>query len=162
MSHAEFENLKVTIQLMWDKAKDIFEIFFDPKQPYLGYRLKVKDTMPIKISVKPEDAFYLGWCAVVPNSSPCSHLYKRSPVKPEGYMGGPASYANWASGKQATANFSRPTSRSARFLARLECRNLKSGTEILWNYGCEKEMPVPEKVWFLEVNIMISVCLHLY
>ncbi|KAK3908833.1 3-oxoacyl-[acyl-carrier-protein] synthase 3 [Frankliniella fusca] len=149
ISETEFENLKCTIQRIWEKAKSIFEIFIDPKEPALGYRLRVKPGMPIKVTVKSDDGFYFGWCANVPESSCCSHLYKRSPVKPNGYMGGPASYCNWAAGKQATMHLSRPTIRSARFLARLECRNLSSGTELLWNYGCDKQMPVPADNWFL-------------
>jgi len=157
ISDVELENLKCTIQSMWEKAKSIFEIFIDPKDPALGYRLRVKPGMPIKITVKSEDGFYFGWCADVPESSCCSHLYKRSPVKPNGYMGGPASYCNWAAGKQVTMHLSRPTSRSARFLARLECRNLNSGAELLWNYGCDKQMPLPADDWFLTVNLLKSL-----
>lgn len=153
----ELENLKCTIKRIWEKAKSIFEIFIDPSEPALGYRLRVKPGMPIKITVKSEDGFYFGWCANVPESSCCSHLYKRSPVKPNGYLGGPASYCNWAAGKQATMHLSRPTIRSARFLARLECRNLNSGAELLWNYGCDKQMPVPADDWFLKVNLLKSL-----
>ncbi len=109
----------------------------------------------MKVTLKSEDGFYLGWCArTPPPSSPCSHLYQRSPVD-QGYLGGPASFCNWTAGKVKTANMTRPTTCSARYLVRLECRNVSAGTEITWNYGSEKEMPIPGDVWFLDqVNML--------
>lgn len=153
ISDVELENLKCTIQRTWEKAKSIFEIFIDPKEPALGYRLRVKPGIPIKVTVKAEDAFYFGWCANAPVSSFCSHLYKRSPVKPNGYMGGPASYCNWAPGKQATMHLSRPATRGVRFLAQLECQNLSGGAELLWNYDSDMKMPLPADDLFLKVGL---------
>ncbi|KAK3913497.1 Nucleolar complex protein 2-like protein [Frankliniella fusca] len=151
ISDAELSCIKDTIQTMWEKARVLFEIFCDPKNPDLGFRIRVKPTLPIKLTFKVEDAFYFGWCARSTSQviSPCDHLYQRSPVDLLGYMGGPVSYCNWAAGKQATAKIIRPTSSSVRFLARLECRNLSGGMELLWNYGSEQVMPIPN-TWFQE------------
>lgn len=147
ISTPEIEILKETIKEMWNRAKTLFEVFYDDKHPELGYRLRVNDCMPIKVTLRDEDRFFFGWCAVSPENSPCSHIYNRSPVDPCGYMGGPASYLNWSVGKKATASLSRPTSRTTRYLVRLECRNLTRGQELTWNYGCNKKMPI-EADWF--------------
>ena len=149
ISESEMHELKKMIDNMWDKAKTIFEIYQDPLKQELGYRMRVKESMPIKITLTADDAFHFGWCAVAPESSSCSHLYERSPVKPNGYMGGPASFLNWGPGKEATVKLSRPTNNIARYLVRLECSKLSGGVEMKWNYGCETEMPV-RGVWFNE------------
>lgn len=137
---------------MWVKAATLFQVFYDPKHPELGYRLKVKDSMPLKVTLREDNNFYFGWCAVAPEMGSCCHLYRRSPIKPNGYMGGPASLCNWVQGKVATVSISRPIARSARYMARLQCRNLERGQELLWNYGYNKEMPI-EADWFKEVII---------
>lgn len=151
ISSAELENLKQTIKEMWVKAATLFEVFRDAKCPDLGFRVKVKDSLPIKVTLKEDDMFYFGWCAVAPEDSPCSHLYERSPVQPCGYLGGPASFCNWVPDKQATVSLSRPTRNIARYLVRLQCRNLSKGQELLWNYGNNKKMAI-EGDWFKEVS----------
>ena len=101
ISNAKLENLKQTIKEMWIRAGTLLEVLHDAKRPDLGYRMKVKDSLPIQVTLKEEDTFYFGWCAVAPEDSPCSHLYERSPVDPCGYLGGPASFCNWVPDKQA-------------------------------------------------------------
>jgi len=140
---------------MWVKADTLFQVFYDPKCPELGYRMKVKDNMPLKVTLKEDNNFFFGWCAFAPEMSICSHLYHRSPVKPNGYMGGPASLCNWVQGKRATVSISRPINRSVRYMARLQCRNLERGQELLWNYGDSKKMPV-EADWFKKVIMLLK------
>lgn len=149
MSSTELDVLKDSIKEMWNNAKTIFEIFYDPKESHLGHRLRVKRDMPIKVSLRMEDSFYFGWCARAPQTSPCSHLYARSPVEPMGYMGGPASFCNWAADRK-TMSLHRPTNSCSRYLVRLECKNLSSGQELLWNYGFQKRQPV-DSDWFKQV-----------
>ncbi|XP_034254094.1 uncharacterized protein LOC117652955 [Thrips palmi] len=146
---AELKNLKQTIKEMWVRAGTLFEVFYDAQRPDLGYRLKVKDSLPIKVTLKEDDMFYFGWCAVAPEDSLCTHLYKRSPLQPCGYLGGPASLCNWVLDKQATVSFSRPLRKIARYLLRLQCRNLSKGQELLSNYGNTKIMAT-EADWFLK------------
>lgn len=138
---------------MWRKARAIFEIFYDSTEPHLGYRVKVRESLPIDVTLKPQNNFFFGWCARVPaEASACSHLYERSPVRPNGYMGGPASYCNWARGDKGI-RLQRPSRSTSRFLVRLECRSLCRGQELVWNYGFRKgnDVDLTGDTWFKEV-----------
>lgn len=151
ISQIEFDLLKQSVKDMWIRSEQLFEIFHDPKQPQLGYRMRLKQDLPVKLTVRPDDCFFFGWCAnAPPPESPCSHLYERSPVEPNAYMGGPASLCNFVPTKDATICCVRPTSRSLRYMVRLECKNLERGQELVWNYGSRNaDMPLSSTgTWF--------------
>ncbi|XP_034244687.1 uncharacterized protein LOC117647179 [Thrips palmi] len=154
ISSDELDTLKVSIKEMWNNAKSIFEIFYDPNASHLGYRMRVKKDMPINVTLRMEDSFFFGWCASAPETGPCSHLYARSPVQPRGYMGGPASFCNWAP-STATISLIRPSNFNSCFFVRLECKNLSNGTELVWNYGCPKRQPVDSN-WFKQCCVSIE------
>ncbi|KAK3914729.1 Short chain dehydrogenase yanD [Frankliniella fusca] len=158
ISPQQMEAMKATIKNIWDDAMSFCEIFCDPNRKDLGYRIRIKPSLVLKVTLKQDSPLYFGWCAKVPERLACPHIYRRSPLEAGGplirntaYMGGPASYCNWAQTRDKTCDIVKPQNRTLQKLVRLECSNLSSGTELMWNYGMIGYVNVPEYgPWFLD------------
>lgn len=48
------------IKNMWRRLSFILEIFIDKEHPNLGYRIRVRDGLPMKLSMKQSDQVLLG------------------------------------------------------------------------------------------------------
>ncbi|XP_026285421.1 uncharacterized protein LOC113211305 isoform X1 [Frankliniella occidentalis] len=142
--------LERQIKDMWRKLSTVLEIYRDNDNPDLGYRLRVKPDLPIKLVFKPADQIMFGWKAVFSDIGPSSHLYLRSNLKEHNqYLGGPVSYCNWVLSKDATITVRQISHGSARHLVRVESKSLSAGSELLWDYG-EKIQPVfSNEGWFV-------------
>lgn len=153
----EFQQMKHTVKSMWQKASTLLEFFMDENQPVLGYRLRVKCSLPISVKFSECDRVLLGWSATAPTdaASPCSHLYRRSPMKKQGYLGGPLSYLNWG-GKKSNATVIRSYKGPESYFVFLQSGRLKPGIELLWDYGSKASLPDYGK-WFFE-DVVSSIC----
>ncbi|XP_052129971.1 uncharacterized protein LOC127751056 [Frankliniella occidentalis] len=140
--------LENQIDDMWRGLQSILEIFHDDSKPHLGYRLRVKEQLPIRMTMRPADQIVIGWKAVYPTHCPSLHLYLRSDMRDNHqYLGGPVSYCNWAPAKNATLVVRQVSHGSTRNLVRGETKMLTAGSELLWDYG-KTYMPVFDDSWF--------------
>ncbi|XP_034231502.1 uncharacterized protein LOC117639736 [Thrips palmi] len=135
------------IRNMWKRLSLILEIFEVKEEPTLGHRLRVKENLPIKVSMKPCDQVLIGWKVIIPPDCESRHLYDRSRLKESDlYLGGPLSFCNWSSSASSTLIVREISHGSRRHQVRAETKGvLLAGTELLWDYG-EKKRPDFSKV----------------
>jgi len=158
--------LKKQITDMWQKMSTLLEIFHDDTKPELGYRLRVKPDLPIKVSMKQTDQVILGWKAVIPESdtSPSVHLYLRSDMSEHNqYLGGPVSYCNWAEKRGCNITVMQVSHGSTRHLVRVESKFLPAGAELLWDYGKPKMPTFSNDGWFQPevcMPYLKEICCH--
>jgi len=130
------------IRNMWKRMSVILEIFIDKNNPAMGYRLRVKENLPIKLSMKQSDMVVIGWMAAIPEGCVSEHVYYRSDTDDNNkYLGGPVSFCNWAPTASSTLIVKQTSHGFGRYQARAETKgSLKGGTELVWDYG-KRKMP---------------------
>ncbi|KAK3916907.1 DNA replication and repair protein RecF [Frankliniella fusca] len=116
--------LQNQIDDMWRKLQNIFEVFQEESAQHLGYRLRVKEGLPIKVTM--------------------------SDLKENQYLGGPLSYSNWAASKDANLTARQVTHGSRKYLVRGECKFVAAGCELLWDYGKKVIPQFNNHDWFKE------------
>jgi len=138
------------IRNIWQRLSSICEIFIDTENPALGYRLRLKKDLPIKITMKDRDQIAVGWKAVYSLGCPSEHLYERSDLDcNHQYLGGPVSFCNWAPKKSVNFFVNQVSHGSARHLVRGETKpELQSGSELLWDYGKKDPPCFNNEKWF--------------
>lgn len=135
---------------MWKRLSLICEIYVDKANPVLGYRLRIKDKLPIKVSMKQADQILIGWKAVAPYGSPSHHLYNRSDLD-DGYqyLGGPVSFSNWTPSKSANLVVKQLSHGAGRYRVLAETKGtITGGTELLWDYGKKTVLQFDSGSWF--------------
>jgi len=138
------------IKSMWKRLSLICEIFEDKDNPDLGYRLRIKNDIPIKVSMKHSDQILVGWKAAIPNGCASLHLYDRSDIDESyQYLGGPVSYSNWAPTKSANMVVKQISHGSSRHKVLAETKGtLLCGSELLWDYGKKNKPCFNNETWF--------------
>jgi len=140
------DDLFQEIHDMWQKCSVIFEIFQEPEHPDLGYRLRVAEKLPMKLNIKGNDALPVGWKVVCPDNGPSSHLYMRSPVEHNQYLGGPISYSNWC--PKSTVCVRQLSHGPWAHVVRAEVKDKPPGTELVWDYGVKSLDNLFDGAWF--------------
>lgn len=135
---------------MWRKAASLFEVFKDKAEDdsehdesmKKGYRLRVKEDAPLKLSIKQMEAVEVGWMAKIPQHLSGVHVFKRSPMDdlekgmdPGCYLGGPASFMNYSSKLKEKVKLVTISNHS---YVKMHLKgSLPPGTELMWDYGME-------------------------
>ena len=139
------------IKVSWETCASIFEMFIEEDQPELGWRLRVKQNLPIPLQIPRYKRIVVGWVADAPLEGACAHLYARSPMQPRHYIGGPVSYMNWCESKFQSVHVLTPlTNLCEPVLPVTMCttKKLDSGQELLWDYGLHVPTPPEFELWF--------------
>ncbi|KAK3929497.1 DNA topoisomerase 2-binding protein 1 [Frankliniella fusca] len=148
--------LESQIKDMWCRLHCILEVFRNESKPDLGYRLRVKENLPIRVTMRPADHIVIGWKAIYPDSCPSSHLYLRSDINEHcQYLGGPVSYCNWS--KVSNIIVRQVSHGSAKHLVLGECKLLPAGCEIVWDYGQKKIPAFCNEDWFQPEALSFSI-----
>jgi len=117
----------------------------------------VKSDLPLKLTFKSSEQVLVGWSSACPQSGHSAHVYLRSPIEHQGYLGGPVSYCNWTSKKAAVnLKLNRSIHGPNSFKVYATCSNVAAGAELLWNYGLSKHK-VEFKKWFFSGKGEVSM-----
>ena len=160
---------------IWRDCSVLFELFQEDNKPDLGWRLRLKRSLPIRVSFKKLNALEIGWSVKIPvndNDAEYAHVLLRSALADGRYLGGPVSYMNWCAHMYQSVDI-KPTvsTHGLTFsLVMLSTTNafLEPGQEVLWDYGSgNREMHYvewfrPEVRKFLFVLHPIRTCCCIY
>jgi len=152
----EMELVKNTILDMWRQAGTVLEIFCNEDALNEGYRLKVKNDLAVKLTIRQQDSLICGWVAQIPPDLSEAHAFKRSWVEPNGYLGGPISYMNWCNTSKQQVNVI-PSINNKAFIKLHTKSSLPAGTELRWNYG---RSSIPD--WLDWFNKEVNFCSCVY
>ncbi|KAK3916210.1 Acyl-CoA synthetase short-chain family member B, mitochondrial [Frankliniella fusca] len=137
ISDDDFDSLLKFIDDCWRKWSTALEVCVDTSQTW-GWSIKVRSDFCLKkLYIPPRDRTEMGWTSRVATYGPSEHLYNRSPIQKEGYLGGVLSLANWGKTKIVVERHSGGPKSPTVYVKNV---TLARGEEFLWNYGGAQEL----------------------